>query len=87
MKMTMHINEELLKSVMRNYDISSKTEAVEMALMEVNRRAALRSYATKGLGFAPDVLRDAVDPDYNVAALRNALPASGSVTYGKRRTR
>ena len=37
MKMTMHIDEALLKRVMEEYECESKTEAVEMALREMDR--------------------------------------------------
>ncbi len=80
MKMTMHINETLLKSVMSAYDCASKTEAVEMALFEADRRAKLKKFATVGLGFTADELRNAVDPGYDLVALRAA--ESGAL-YGK----
>jgi Arc/MetJ family transcription regulator len=72
MKMTMHIDEKLLASVIEEYGFESKTEAVEKALWEMDRRAKLKKFATEGLGLTPDELADAVDPDYDLMALRMA---------------
>ncbi len=70
MKMTMHIDDELLKSVMAEYGCASKTEAVEMALREADRRAKLKKFAADGLGFTAAELRDAVESDYDLMSLR-----------------
>lgn len=72
MKMTMHIDEALLDRVVREYGFSSKTEAVEAALREMDRRHRLREFAERGLGLTAEELREAVDPDYDLAALRVA---------------
>lgn len=80
MKMTMHIDEVLLASVMMEYGFESKTEAVEKALFEMDRRAKLKKFATEGLGFTAEELKNAVDPNYDLMALRMAdLPP----LYGK----
>jgi Arc/MetJ family transcription regulator len=70
--MTMHIDAELLSRVMKEYGFASKTEAVEKALWEMDRRAKLKKFATEGLGFSAEELRDAVHPDYDPIALRVA---------------
>lgn len=72
MKMTMHIDEKLLASVMKEYGFESKTEAVEKALWEMDRRAKLARFAKEGLGLTPEELADAVDPDYDLMAMRAA---------------
>jgi Arc/MetJ family transcription regulator len=72
MKMTLHIDEALLDKVTSLYGCESKTAAVDLALKEMARRHALRSYAEKGLGLTPDELADAVDPNYDVVASRDA---------------
>jgi len=80
MKMTMHIDKDLLKRVMETYGYASKTEAVEMALKELDRKERLREFGRKGLGLTPDELADAVDPNYDLMAMRLAeLPPK----YGK----
>lgn len=85
MKMTMPIDEELLDRVIKAYDCSSKTEAVEMALREMDRRARLKEHGEKGLGLSAEELGDAVDPDYDLMAMRVAEPL-GKRGYGKKRS-
>jgi Arc/MetJ family transcription regulator len=72
MKMTMHIDEDLLNRVVKRFGCESKTEAVEMALKEMDRKARFRDMVKTGLGFTPDELRNAVDPDYDVLSMRAA---------------
>ncbi len=84
MKMTMHIDDELLDRVMKAYGCESKTEAVETALREMDRRARLKEFLKNGLGLTKAELAEAVDPAYDLMALRVAEPAG---EYGKRRTR
>jgi len=79
MKMTMHIDEKLLASVIEEYGFESKTEAVDNALREMNRRAKLRKFLSEGLGLTEAELKDAVDPDYDPTALRVAEPGA---SYG-----
>ncbi len=84
MKMTMHIDEELLDRVIAAHGFASKTEAVEMALREMDRKDRLKEYFKKGLGWTKEEMKNAFDPDYDVMALRAAeIPAK----YGKRRAR
>jgi Arc/MetJ family transcription regulator len=80
MKMTMHIDADLLQRVMDAYGYVSKTETVEMALRELDRKERLREFGRKGLGLTPEELADAVDPNYDLMAMRLAeLPPK----YGK----
>ena len=84
MKMTMHIDEEVLDRVIAAHGFASKTEAVEMALREMDRKDRLKEYFKNGLGLTPEELGNAFDPDYDVMALRVAdMPKK----YGKRRPR
>lgn len=82
MKMTMHIDEVLLERVMKSHAYTSKTEAVEMALREMDRKARFREVVGKGMGLGVEELRDSVNPDYDVLAMRVAESSSG---YGKRK--
>ncbi len=84
MKMTMHIDEDLLERVMRLHDCASKTEAVNLALRELERRHALAGYAKSGLGLSAAELREGVDADYDVLKTR---VAHESTSHGKRRSR
>lgn len=84
MKMTMHINEEVLDEVIKLYGCVSKTDAVDFALKELVRKHKLREMGKKGLGLTPDELANSVDPDYDVLATRVAEPPA---KYGKRHSR
>ena len=76
MKMTMHIDETLLERVIKEYEFSSKTEAVEAALKELDRQMRIREFRKHGLGRTPDELANAVDPNYDVDLGRNVYPES-----------
>jgi len=70
-KMTMFIDETLLARVMEITGIKTKTEAVEFALRETERKAKItRFVATETI--AADEWRGAVDPAYDLTALRAA---------------
>jgi hypothetical protein len=62
MKMTMHIDDELLKRVMDFYDLETKTDAIHFALRELERRAAMKEFVGVGLGLAAEDYIDAIDP-------------------------
>lgn len=93
MKMTMHIDEGILERVMRWSGAASKTEAVDLALKEMDRKARLAEIGKKGLGLSRAELLEAVDPGYDLMALRLAetpdatpppvAPPSGPVNYSK----
>ncbi len=61
----MHIDEELLKRVIDEYGYGSKTEAVEMALRELDRKMRFRRFGTEGLGLSTEDWKDAVFPGYD----------------------
>ena len=82
MKMTMHIDEDLLDRVVKRFACASKTEAVEMALKEMDRKARFRDLVKSGLGFSPEKLKNAVDPDYDISGMRVAEPLP---TYGSKK--
>lgn len=81
MKMTLHIDEELLARVMEATGTTSKTKAIDLALREMDRKAKLVSLSSAGLGLGPDELKDAIDPAYNLEALRRS---EAPVTYGRK---
>ncbi len=81
MKMTMHIDEDLLKTVMDDYGFDSKTEAVEMALREMNRKARYREFVKNGLGLTEEEMANAVEPGYDPKALNvTCYPFDAEVT-------
>jgi len=80
MKMTMHIDEDLLKRVMETYGYASKTETVEMALRELDRRTQFQIVGKRGMGMTPQELAESVDPAYDVNI---SLVAETPMKYGK----
>jgi Arc/MetJ family transcription regulator len=81
MKMTMYIDDELLARVMEATGTTSKTKAIDLALREMDRRAKLIKISAAGLGLGPDELRGAVDPAYDLEALRRR---ETPVNYGRK---
>lgn len=63
MKMTMHIDEEVLERVMAITGAKTKTAAVEIALTEMARRHKMKELFTAGLGLTPEELKNAFDPN------------------------
>jgi Arc/MetJ family transcription regulator len=72
MKMTMHIDDDLLARVMEEYGLETKTDAVHFALRELDRRARLKVFAKEGLGLTPEELKDAVFPEYQLETMKVA---------------
>lgn len=64
MKMTMHIDDELLNRVIETHGFKSKTEAVEAALLELDRQHKIREFRKHGLGLTPEELANALVPGY-----------------------
>ena len=92
MKLTMHIDTDLLERVMKAHGITSKTKAVDFALREVDRRTTLKRLAETNLGLTEKDILTAFDESYNVIELRAAetpgagpkLPEPNPVTYAKK---
>lgn len=85
MKMTLHIDSELLERVMAATGATSKTMAIDLALREIDRKAKLTRLASEGLGMGPDELREAIAPEYDLVELRRR---ETPVNYGRKpRTR
>lgn len=57
MKMTMHIDADVLARVMKITGANTKTEAVEIALKEMARRHKMKELFSQGLGLTPDELK------------------------------
>jgi hypothetical protein len=72
MKMTMHIDEELLAAVMKEYELETKTEAVHFALSELDRKRRLNEFVKEGgLQMTPEELKGMFFDDYDPIALRD----------------
>jgi Arc/MetJ family transcription regulator len=63
MKMTMHIDEDVLDRVMKITGAKTKTAAVEIALNEMARRHKMKELFSAGLGMTPDELKNSFDPN------------------------
>jgi Arc/MetJ family transcription regulator len=81
MKMTMHIDENLLSRVMMATGVTSKTKAIDLALREMDRRATLLKLCSAGLGLEAEQLKDSVAPAYNLEELRRE---ETQTSYGRK---
>lgn len=70
-KMTMFIDEALLERVMKLTGLKTKTETVEFALREAERKTRLSKFIAKEKVSA-DVWKGSLDPAYDLMALRVA---------------
>jgi Arc/MetJ family transcription regulator len=84
MKMTMHIDGDVLAQVMEITGAKSKTKAVEIALSDLARRHRLQKVLRRGLGLTPDQLAvefapgpaDQIDPpDFDDAKVQRFIAA------------
>jgi Arc/MetJ family transcription regulator len=83
MKMTMHIDEEVLARVMKVTGAKTKTLAVEIALREMARRHKMKELFTAGLGLTPDELRNAFAPESEITDQHGLRVAEDKTPYGK----
>ena len=65
MKMTMHIDEDVLAEVVRITGVESKTKAVEKALTEMVRRHRLKELGRIGLGLTSERLKTAWEDPFH----------------------
>lgn len=72
-KTTIDLDEQKLKRVMQLTGIKTRREAIDFALTEAERIAAIDSYYQKT--FYADDTGLVVDPDYDVLARRNEDPS------------
>jgi hypothetical protein len=78
MKMTMHIDEDVLAEVMKATGAKSKTKAVAAALSEMARKAKLKAILKEGLGLSPSELKNLFDP----ASVAMMAVAEDKAPYG-----
>ncbi len=72
MKLTINLDGALLDRVVKLTGASTKTEAITVALREMDRRARLVEVLREGLGASPDELETLFDPASDPLALRVA---------------
>lgn len=84
MKMTMHIDEDVLERVMKITGAKTKTAAVEIALTEMARRHKMKELFSAGLGLTPDELKASFDPaSYPEEPQPVALVAEAPAPHGQ----
>lgn len=84
MKMTMHIDEDVLERVMTITGAKTKTGAVEIALNEIARRHKMKELFSAGLGLSSEELKDAIDPkSYPEVSGLELNVAEGEAPHGK----
>ena len=82
MKMTMHIDDKMLARVIKSTGAKSKTNAIDIALREFDRRSELTRLANEGLGLSTIELKDAYDPASAEAAIETV--PTNPVSYGRK---
>ena len=83
MKMTMHIDEDVLDRVMKITGAKTKRAAVEIALKDMARRHKMKELFSKDIGLTPDEWRDAFDPkSYPEASEKEAMVAEDEPPHG-----
>lgn len=85
MKMTMFIDEALLERVMKLTGLKTKTETIEFALRETERKSKLGKFLGERKLAAAE-WKDCVDPAYDLMALR-AAEKPGKYRAAKRGSR
>jgi Arc/MetJ family transcription regulator len=86
MKMTMHIDEDVLARVMKITGAKTKTQAVEMALTEMARRHKMKELFSQGLGLTSDELRAEFAPSpADLLDSHGLMVAEAQAPHGKSR--
>ena len=81
MKMTLNIDAALLERVMSVTGAKTKTEAIDRALKELDRKARLREVLTRDRRMTPADWKNAFEPGYDLAAIR---AAEAPATYARK---
>lgn len=71
MKTTIELDDEKLESIMRAMSFKTRKEAIDWALTEGERLAVMHSIRANP--WSAEMLRDAVDADYDVLAVRRGV--------------
>jgi Arc/MetJ family transcription regulator len=76
MKTTLEIDDEKLRRIMKSTGLKTRKEAVDWALTEAERIATINRIAEEP--WDAEAMKDAVDPDYDIIALRRSIRYSTS---------
>lgn len=71
MKTTVELDDTKLENIMSAMGFATRKEAIDWALTEGERLAVMHSIRANP--WSADVLREAIDPDYDVLAARRAV--------------
>ncbi len=76
MKITRRIDEDLLDRLIEKFGCTSKTEAVEMALREMDRKARFEELLKVGMGLKPRVVISTCSKSLGTGILTEMMPIS-----------
>ena len=65
------LDDEKLENIMKAMDFKTRKEAIDWALTEGERLAVM--HHIKANPWSADVLKEAIDPDYDVHAIRRSV--------------
>lgn len=86
MKMTMHIDEDVLARVMKVTGAKTKRQAVEQALADMARRHKMKELFGQGLGLTPDELKAEFAPTAaDLLDSHGLMVAEKQAPYGRTR--
>ncbi len=71
MKTTIELDDQKLERIMIAMNLKTRKEAIDWALTEAERLAIIHSI--KANPWSARVMEDAIDPDYDVMAMRRAV--------------
>lgn len=74
MKTTIELDDEKLENIMRSMGFKTRKEAIDWALTEGERLAVMQHI--KANPWSADVLKEAIDPEYDLFAARRAVRTS-----------
>lgn len=72
MKITLNVDDRLLRRVVKSTGSKTKTAAIDYALREMDRRARLTEVLGRGTGLSGDALAAMFDPASDPVGLRAA---------------
>ena len=86
MKMTMHIDEDVLARVMKITGAKTKTQAVKHALADMARRHKMKELFSQGLGLTADELKAEFAPTAaDLLDSHGLMAAETQAPYGRAR--
>ena len=74
MKTTIELDDEKLENIMRSMGFKTRKEAIDWALTEGERLAVMQHI--KANPWSASVLKEAIDPEYDLFAVRRAVRSS-----------